>query len=331
MVMGERIVAVAAVLALLGVFVGGTVPASAAPVARPVCPGTGPQLGPPVVGGDDTPGVTRIVFTFVDRTRPVRPDHDADDAPGAGDTCRTLKTAVHVPTGASGPLPLILAVHGRDGDPSRLRPLIDTWVTAGYVVAAPFFLKTDKDRDDQPTGAAVRRQAADARFVLSALLRLDTDPGSPLHDVIDPHRIGAAGISLGGMTVYGLVSNTCCRDPRITAAILLAAVHRPFPDGKYVAQRLPVMLVQGDRDSGYHNSVSAYPVLASPKWFVTLHGSTHSPPFEIPRGPEANLVDRTTTDFWKRYLSGEPSAAAQIADAVRTSHGGASLKRQLKP
>jgi hypothetical protein len=89
------------------------------------------------------------------------------------------------------------------------------------------------------------------------------------------------------------------------------------------------MLVQGDRDSGYHNSVSAYPVLAPPKWFVTLHGSTHSPPFEIPRGPEADLVDRTTTDFWKRYLSGESSAAAQIVEAVRSSHGDASLKRQL--
>src|SRR5436190_16404685 len=136
MVMGERIVAVgvAAVLAFLGAFVGVAAPASAVPVAKPVCPGTGPQLGPPVVGGDDTPGVTRIVLSFVDRTRPVRPDHDQDDAPGAGDTCRTLKTAVHVPTGAHGPLPLILAVHGRDGDPSRLRPLIDTWVTAGYLV-----------------------------------------------------------------------------------------------------------------------------------------------------------------------------------------------------
>jgi poly(3-hydroxybutyrate) depolymerase len=186
---------------------------------------------------------------------------------------------------------------------------------------------TDKDSDDEPTGAAVARQAADARFVIDQLLDLADDPNSPLHGLIDPRRIGVAGMSLGGMTVYGLISNTCCRDPRIGAAILMAAVRRPFPGGTYVRQDLPVMLVQGDRDPGYHNSLSAYPNLAPPKWFITLRGAQHSPPFEIPRGPEAVLVDGATTAFWHRYLRGEPGAADQIVTDIRAAHGQATLRR----
>jgi predicted dienelactone hydrolase len=301
--------------------------ATTTPIGGCVAPDV--QSSAPAFGGDDAPGVTRVVFTFVDRRRLTDPD--ATDDERAVPTCRVLKTAVRFPTSSATPLPLVLAVHGRDGDPTRLQPLLDTWVAAGYMVAAPYFLVTDKDADDQPTGAAVRRQAADARFVLDQLLLLNDDPASPLHGLIDAHRIGAAGMSLGGMTVYGLVSNTCCRDPRIAAALLLAAVHRDFDTGKYVEQHQPVMLIQGDMDIGYHNSVDAYHKLAAPKWFVTLHGSTHSPPFEIPRGPEAQLVDATTTAFWNLYLDGRPAAKGQIIAQVNAPGGRASVQRQLAP
>jgi dienelactone hydrolase len=299
---------VAGTLATIGVCTTATL-ATQLGAATTRCPAPDTPATAPVVGGDETPGITRIQFTF------VRPP------------CRVLRTAVHFPTGATTPLPLILTVHGRDGDPSALRPLLDTWASAGYVVAAPSFLVTDKDADDTPTGAAVARQAADARFVIDQLLGLADDASGPLHDLIDPRRIGAAGMSLGGMTVYGLISNTCCRDRRIGAAILMAAVRRPFPGGAYVRQDVPVVLVQGDQDPGYHNSLSAYPKLAPPKWFITLRGAQHSPPFEIPRGPEDVLVDAATTAFWNRYLRGELGSADQIVTAVRAAHGRATLRR----
>ena len=56
-----------------------------------------------------------------------------------------LVTQVRYPTAVTGALPLVLAIHGADGDPSRLAPLLDSWAAAGYVVAAPTFLKTKKD------------------------------------------------------------------------------------------------------------------------------------------------------------------------------------------
>jgi dienelactone hydrolase len=287
------------------------------------CDAAAVEAGEPTVGGDDTPGVTRLALTFVDRTRPTAPDGTrADEHLG----CRILETSVRIPTAATGPKPLVLALHGRDGDPTSLRPLLDAWVTAGYVVAAPFFLVTAKDHHGNPTSSASARQAADTRFVLDQLLRLDADPASTLHGAIDPRHVGAAGMSLGGMTVYGLISNTCCRDDRITVAELLAAVYRPFPNGRYQEQQVPVLLVQGDQDEGYHNSMEAYPRLGAPKWFVTLHGSTHSPPFELPRGPEAQLVDTTTTAFWNRYLLGDVTSAQRLVTAIARSNGAASLR-----
>ena len=133
-------------------------------------------------------------------------------------------------------------------------------------------------------------------------------------------------MSLGGLAVYGLISNTCCRDARVRAAVLMAAVRRQFPDDHYGPNRAPVLLVQGDKDSGYHNSVEAYPELASPKWFITLHGSGHAPPFEVPLGPEAPLVAATTSDFWARYLSDDQGAAPRIVRTVQASRGQAGLR-----
>lgn len=240
-----------------------------------------------------------------------------------------LPVAVHLPVGATGALPLILVVHGRDGDPRSLRPLLDTWTVAGYVVAAPTFPVTRKDPDDKPEGEEVERQARDVSFVIDELLEQNDDPDSPLSGTIDAAHIGAVGMSLGGMTVYGLIANTCCRDPRVTAAISMAGVYRDFPHGRYVRRRVPVLLVHGDADKGYHNSVEAYAKLAGPKWFITLHGSLHSPPFEVPRGEEAPIVDATTTAFWNTYLKGEVREARVMTDAVHASDGRASIEYEL--
>lgn len=300
------VVVVAAVL----VAATGTGPAASASAScRP-----GPVAGRAVA--DRTAGVTRV------DVRLARRSHGA---------CRVLVTQVRLPTGTTTPLPLLLAVHGADGNPNRLAPLLDVWAGAGYVVAAPTFPDTKKQPDGRALRSEVTRQAADARFVIGELLdRSDAGAApNPLLGIVDDHEIGVAGMSLGGMTVYGLISNTCCRDGRIQAALVMAGVHDDFPDGKYVHQRTPVLLVQGDADIGYHHSRDAYPQLAPPKWFITLHGRPHSPPFEVPRGKTAPIVDTTTTAFWNRYLQHQRAAAQEIVDIVHATRGTATLQRDL--
>ena len=167
-------------------------------------------------------------------------------------------------------------------------------------------------------------QAADARFVLDEVLDRADEFG------IDPDEVGAAGMSLGGMTVYGLISHPCCEDGRVSAAVVMAGVHDAFPSGTYHHQDVPVLLLHGDADVGYHHSTSAYAQLAPPKWFVTLHGERHSPPFEVPRGTASAIVDTTTVLFWNRYLKGDSAAAQGIVDAVRQTNGKATLRRNLR-
>jgi len=287
-------------------------PGPTAPVAEPV-------------GASDT--VLRFTVTLVDRRRstPAIPHRPALP-------CRSLPTVVRIPAAGTGPFPLLVVAHGRDNDPSSLAALLGSWADAGYVVAAPTFPTTSKDRNGNPQRSESVAQAADMRFVVDRMLAMSGAAGaSPLRGLVDGRHVGAAGMSLGGLAVYGLVSNTCCRDRRVSAAILLAAVRRDFPDERYEKNRAPVMLVQGDADPGYHNSVEAYPELAPPKWFVTLNGSQHSPPFEVPPGPEAPLVYATTADFWDRYLKDDRAAAARITTAIAASGGRATLRRDLGP
>ena len=55
----------------------------------------------------------------------------------------------------------------------------------------------------------------------------------------------------------------------------------------------------------------------------------HSPPFEVPPGPEAPVVYSMTTDFWDRYLKGDVAAADRIVSAVQSTAGNASLQRDV--
>jgi dienelactone hydrolase len=223
--------------------------------------------------------------------------------------------------------PLLVVAHGLDGSPAALAPLLDSWVRAGYVVAAPTFPVTAKDRSGNSLRSESVDQAYDLRAVIDAVTRAGRTRGDPLHGRVDTARVGAAGMSLGGLAVYALISNSCCREPRVDAAIVMAGVRRDLPDERYERNDAPVMLLQGDADPGYHNSLDAYPELAPPKWFVTLHGSRHAPPFEVPSGPEAPFVRSVTRDFWDRYLRGDHAAAAGIVGAVAAQHGTATLRR----
>jgi len=267
----------------------------------------GPAAGTPK---PSSAGITRTDYTFA---------HRVDGK------CRTLVTQVRAPSPPSPiPVPMILAIHGLDGTPNALAPLLDGWTRAGYVVAAPTFPKTKKDARGKALSSEVVDQANDARFVLDEMV----DHASTIG--FDPDDIGAAGMSLGGMTVYGLISHTCCQDARIEAAVVMAGVRDVFPSGRYVHQDVPVLLLHGDRDVGLHNSRTAYTELAPPKWFVTLHGEGHAPPFEVPRSPASAIVDATTVLFWNHYLKDDPAAAQQIVDVVKATDGKATLQRNLR-
>jgi predicted dienelactone hydrolase len=236
---------------------------------------------------------------FVDTTRPTEGGTPDENAP-----TRTLATDIYVPDGA-GPFPLIVFSHGLDGHPRKFTQLLGSWAAAGYVVAAPAFPLTNDDVVTQAVGDYTQ-QPADVSFVMTQTLKTVSKA--------DPHHIGVAGLSLGGVTTYAVAFNSCCRDNRIKAAIAMAPNRFPF-DGTYDFSGLPKMFIQGDADPAlpYSDTVEAYAEAKAPKYFVTLEHGNHAPPFEDTPDDHDDVVKAVTLDFWDATLLGDTAAATRIA------------------
>ncbi len=263
--------------------------------------------------------------SFVDTTRPT-----AATPVAPATERRVLATTIVYPVGVQGRVPLVVLLHGNNGHPSKFAQLMNAWAAAGYVVAAPAFpLTSDATPGGSQTGDVVN-QPADVSFVIDRLLALAQRKGlTPIGELVDPKRIAVAGLSLGGATLYALAFNSCCIDKRIDAAILMSAVKFQFKGGKEVKRHVPALLLHGDADPLYRISVASYPTLATPKWFVTLHGSTHAGPFEDSPDPADAVVPQVTIAFLDLYLKHDAGAAQRLVDAVQT-YGQAEVRRKLR-
>jgi dienelactone hydrolase len=281
--------------------------------------------GAPRAGAGPAVSVQTLQVTLVDHSRPS----DATTSAPAQDQ-RVLATTITYPVGVRGPVPLVVLAHGNNGNPNKFTQLIGSWAAAGYVVAAPAFPLTSNTTPGGGSPGDVNNQPADMSFVINEVLKMSRPKAAgPLAGLVDKRHIGVAGLSLGGSTVYGLVYNTCCRDKRIEAAILMSPLRVPFTSGKDAWRHVPALLVHSDADpTWYPISAQTYPLLATPKWFVTLHGSTHSGPFEDTSDPAHAAVPPITVAFWDRYLKGDQSAQTRLVDTVK-AYGEADLQRDL--
>lgn len=261
---------------------------------------------------DGTFAVDEATVTLVDPSRPTA----ANGSAPASDS-RTLRTALYLPR-AERPLPLIVFAHGLGALGRLYFVILEAWASEGYVVAAPDF---PLSRAAAPGGSAYAdyvNQPADLRFLIDELLRLDGDPTSPLYGRIDGERIGVAGQSLGGLTTFGLTLNTCCRDPRVDAAVPMAGLLAPFPDGEFSGAGAPPMLIiHGDADDtvDYQDAVDAYALLDAPRALLTHLGGGHILPYvgSSDRPAQLATIDASTAWFdlflkrergaWERLLA----------------------------
>ena len=245
--------------------------------------------------------------TLVDPSRPTDDPMDVLDAPA-----RTLVTAIYTPDG-DGPFPLVVLAHGKDGNPDRLSGLATGWAEAGYVVAVPAFPLTNDTIDGGARIPDYVNQPGDVSFVIDEMLRLSDEDGNEISGKVDAGRIGVAGHSLGAGTVYGVVFNSCCRDPRVGAVVLMAALRFPF-DGEFSLTGTPALWIHGDSDESlpHDDSAEAYSLATPPKFLVTLVGGIHSPPFEDDADPHDAVVSSVTLDFWDAYLGDDSEAPGRL-------------------
>jgi dienelactone hydrolase len=240
---------------------------------------------------------------FVDTTRPTAAPRSAASAPE-----RTLPTDIYLPD-ASGPRPLVMFSHGYHGAPRKFTQLFRAWARAGYIVAAPRFPLTSDRGEPYDSVGDFANQPADISFVLTQLL------DGPLADRIDPKRIGAAGLSLGGATTYGLIESPCCRDDRIRAAAVFDAVRIPIRD-PFEQNKIPLLISHIDTDYAvpYTSAQQSFDESASPKWFLTFFKGIHPEAYEDALSPHDETARATSIDFFDLTLLGDTSARARLLE-----------------
>ncbi len=211
---------------------------------------TAVAVAPPALASEvsgSTP-VSTTTMTFVDTSRSTPPWDGMPARPS-----RTLVTSIWYPAQSGsadkvgqGPYPLIVFAHGLGGSPQDYQALLTAWAAAGYVVAAPLFPLSSSETPGGPDGGDIGNQPGDMSFVIGQMLKASTSPSGPLSGLIEPDEIGAAGHSNGAITTLGLVANSCCRDTRVKAAVVMAGTTEGLGRGHYdLAEAPPLLVVAG--------------------------------------------------------------------------------------
>jgi dienelactone hydrolase len=245
-------------------------------------------------------------MTFVDTTRPTQKNNTYPGAPSRTIRVRFYYPSEHgVPATAGAPFPALFFSHGHNGTPEGYAALLEAFARAGYVAVAPAYPLSNQASPGGASVADLANQPKDASFVLDRVLR-DSKETSWLRALIDPTRIGAAGHSLGGLTTYGLVYNSCCVDSRIKAAAVLSGVAGGFP-GKYFTNiDTPLLAIHGDQDGTvpYTAGSDAFRQANRPKFFLTILGGSHSGEMRGGTTPGQRVVTQSMIAFFDHYLRG---------------------------
>jgi predicted dienelactone hydrolase len=293
-------------------------------------------------------GVGQETLNLVDDTRSTPANGSAPQLPYRKLTTWVLYPSTVAPTenpvanappaNAGEPFPIIVFAHGLDSDGFIYDPLLEQWVERGYIVVAPSFPLSNIAAPGGDTAKDLDSQPGDMSYVLTQVLDLSREPGNVLSGMIDPKRIAGVGHSLGAMTVLAWTENTCCRDPRVDAAVIIDGTETKFGNGKFFrGPTTPILVLHGtaDKTIPYSAGVKIYEDAKPPKFLVSLIGAPHVSfqQLELSRQkpPKWENVDvDTVLDFLNAELNHSPAALRQLA-IVGQQPGLAHLQKATKP
>jgi dienelactone hydrolase len=323
MIVGMRRFAIAAAAAALVLAAGLLTLPSAAPAADGTngSGGTGvtaPPQGPPF-------GVGEIVVTYTDWSRRVF-------VPYHGSVPRQLVTVIRYPAAvershldvlsarparSAAGFPLIVFAHGYNITPAPYASLLQAWVRAGYVVAAPIFPLSNAAAPGGPNESDLVNQPADMSFVISRLLAGAAARPGILSGLIHRRQIAVTGQSDGGSTALAAAYNQRYVDRRIRAAMILSGATIPGVGGyDFPPPSPPLLAVQGTADAINAPSATShfFRLAPQPKFLLSLLGAPHLGPYTSQQ-PQLGIVARVTIAFLDRYLKQQPGAAARLQKA----------------
>ncbi len=282
-------------------------------------------------------GVMRC--TFVDRSRGVL--NYSTNPPTTLSTSRTVITEIRYPTTVtlasgtessgpppaqrSGGFPMIVFAHGYDVTPDTYASLLDAWVKAGFVVAAPLFPDENKfevaAQHQANTENDLWNEPADIAFVAGQMVKASaaSSPRCPtVRGLVNPSQLGLAGHS-DGATAVAMLSYARGNDPqgvsyqtlRAGLSIRASVVMSGKEDGVNPYEPLvpdPALLVvqsAADQCNPVGLSMKLYRDLhQSKKWFLELRTAHHLPPFDGVDIPAFGVVARTSIRFFQITLQG---------------------------
>jgi len=223
--------------------------------------------------------------------------------------------ALAAPHRANGPYPLVVFSSGFDISAEAYAGLLAHWASAGYVVVDPTYPYTDPSSPAGIDENDIVNHPADLRFVLSAILQSSAAPGGLLSGLVDPSEIAVVGHSDGADVTLATAANSCCLDTRVRAAVIMSGAELASLGGTYYPSKVvPIMVVQGTSDTINPQacSIQLYDGAPSPKYYLSLLGAEHGPPYLDP-GPYQSVVATTTTDFLNGYLKGSSQGISELA------------------
>jgi dienelactone hydrolase len=226
---------------------------------------------------------------------------------------RTLVTQIWYPlaSGPAGPFPLLMFAPGFLQCAGAYSDLLRAWASAGYVVAATNFPRTNCRLGTDAYEPDLVNQPQDMSYVLSRLLALSAQPDGAFSGLLDRHEVAAAGQSDGGDTVAALAASTCCTDRRLKAVAVLSGAEWPPMPGRYFPGGAPPMLfTQGSADTINPPWTSMQLYRAdddSTRYYLDLFGASHLVPYQG-TNPVERLVARVTLAFFDRYVLGQAGA-----------------------
>ncbi|HEV8221471.1 MAG TPA: hypothetical protein VGQ05_14475 [Streptosporangiaceae bacterium] len=252
----------------------------------------------------------------------TEPPHDSPSGARLGP--RRLLTLIRYPLArppaagrpARGAFPLLVFAPGFMQCPRPYAPLLRAWASAGYVVAAVSFPRTDCRTGTAAYEPDVVNQPADMSYVITRLLALSGRPRGLLAGLLDPREVAVAGHSDGADTVASLAANACCADRRLKAAVVMSGAEWPAMSALYFTHPAPPMLlVQPTDDTFNPPSLSARLYRADPartRFYLSLPGASHTVP-AMGSNPVERLAARVTLAFFNRFVLRHPGAAAAMA------------------
>ncbi|MDZ7685530.1 MAG: hypothetical protein U5O39_11425 [Gammaproteobacteria bacterium] len=207
-----------------------------------------------------------------DESRPTQPNGEFEGKPA-----RQLEGRLWRPKhrGAS---PLVFYSHGFMSSHRGGEDIGRFLASHGYITVAVDFPLTNGDAPGGPLVTDVINQPQDATFVIDKLLKRSADEDDPLFGQIDPDRIGAAGLSLGGMTTQLIAFHPHVADPRINAALSIAGPTSHFTARFFEHRDIPFLMLAGGSDAIVPYADNALPILdkVPEATLVTLENASHT-------------------------------------------------------